>query len=88
MQDIRRKKQLMLIQFIDPHTHPTEITIQIIPEKTSDLDIDSLEQDINIDFEENSPHLGVMSEIYQRPDKSQSPEFQSQVDMGKEMQRF
>ena len=36
-----------------------------------DLDIDALEQDINTDFKENSPYQeGVISEIYQRPDKS------------------
>ena len=36
-----------------------------------DLDIDALEQDINMDFEGNSPYQeGVISEMYQRPDKS------------------
>ena len=43
----------------------------MIPQKTSDLDIDLLEQDININVEENSPHQeDVISESYQRPDKS------------------
>ena len=54
-----------------PQSKPTEIPTQIIHRKTSDLDIDSLEQKINIDFEENAPHQeGVISGIYQRPDKS------------------
>ena len=55
--------------------------------KTFDLDIDSLEQDINLDFEENPLHQeGVISETYQRPDKSYFqtlPELQIQVDRGK-----
>ena len=48
--------------------------------------------DINTDSEENSPHQeGVISELYQRPDKShfQEPcELQSQVDTGKLVQNF
>ena len=43
---------------------PTEIPTHLIPIKTSDLDTYSLEQDININFEENSPQQeGVISEI-------------------------
>ena len=57
-----------------------------------DSDIDSLEEDINIDFEENSPHQeGVISEIYQWLDKSyfQEPlELQGLVDTGKLVQKF
>ena len=82
----------MLIQFTGPHPKPTEKPTQKIPRKTSDLDIDSLEQDIDIDFEERSSHQeGVISEIYIRPDKSyfqEPPEFQSQVGTGKLVQRF
>ena len=66
---------------------PTEAPTQIIPRKTLDVDIDSLEQDINVDFEENVPHKeGVISEIYQRPDNlyfQEPPELQSQIDTGK-----
>ena len=73
------EKQLMLIQFSVP-PKLIEIPTQIIPRKTSELDTDSLEQDINLDFEENSPHQeGVISEICQRPDKScfqEPPELQ------------
>ena len=57
-----------------------------------DFDIDLLERDINIDFEENSQHQeGVISEIYQRQDKSyfqEPPELDSQVDTGKLVQSF
>ena len=63
----------------------TEISTQIVPRKMSDLHIDSLKQDISLDFEENSPYQeGVISEIYQRPEKSyfeEPPALQSQVDM-------
>ena len=66
--------------------------MQVILRKTLDLDfLDSLELDVNIDFEENSPHQGVISEIYQRPDKlyfQEPPELQSQVDTGKLVQMF
>ena len=58
----------------------------------TDLDIDALEQDINIDFEENSPYQeGVISEMYQRPDRSyfqEPPEFQGLVRTGKLVQKL
>ena len=69
---------------------PVEIPIHLIPRKTLDLDIESLEQDVNIDFEENSSHQeGVISEIYQRPGNSyfqELPEMQGIVDTGKLVQ--
>ena len=44
-----------------------EIPLPAIPRKLMDSDIDALEQDINTDFEENSPcQEGVISETYQR----------------------
>ena len=46
--------------------------------ETEELDIDSLDYNINIHFKENSPNLdGIISEVYQRPDKynfQESPE--------------
>ena len=57
-----------------------------------DSDIDALEQDINTDLEENSPYQeGVISETYQRPDKSyfkEPPELQGLVSTDKLMQMF
>ena len=51
----------------------------------------STPNDINIDFEEISPHQeGVISEIYQRPNKShfqELPELQSQMDTDKLVQK-
>ena len=47
----------MLIQYRPP-SKLTEIPKHLIPRKISDLDTDSLEQDVNVDFEENSPHQG------------------------------
>ena len=56
------------------------------------LDIGTLEQDINMDFEENSPYQeGVISEMYQRPNKSyyqEPPELQSLVSTGKLVHTF
>ena len=64
----------------------------LIPRKKLNLDIDSLEQDVNIDFEDHSPHQeGVISEIYQKQNKSyfqEPPELQSQVDRSKLVQKF
>ena len=64
----------------------------LILRKILDLDIESLEQDVNIDFEVNYPHQErVICEIYQWPDKSdfqESPELQGQVDTGKPVQTF
>ena len=71
MQDIRMEVPAYADQVYRPPLKPTEIPTQVIPRKILDSDIDALEQDINTDFEENSPHQeGVISEIYQRPDKS------------------
>ena len=77
----------MLIKFIGPPPKPTELTTQVIQES----DIDALEHNINMDFEENSPYLGVISETYQRPNKSyfqEPPEFQGLVSIGKLGQKF
>ena len=51
-----------------------------------------MEQDIKMDFEEHFPDQeGVISETYQRPDKSyfqEPPEMQGLVSTGKSVQRF
>ena len=82
----------MLIQFIGILHKPTEIPLQVLPRKLMDLNIDTLEQDINMDFEENSPYQeGVISEMHQRPDKSyfqEPPELQSLVTTGKLVKKF
>ena len=55
-------------------------------------DTDTLEQDIKLDFEENSPYQeGVILRMYQRPDKSyfqEPPELQGLVNKGKLVQMF
>ena len=55
--------------YIGPNYKPppkNEIPLQEIVRKLMDLDID-----INIDFKENSPYQeSVISETYQRPDRS------------------
>ena len=92
MQDIRREISVYADQFYRPPPKPTEIPKQIFPRKILDSDIDSLGQDINTDFEENSPHQeGVTSKICQRPDKSyfqEPPELQGLVNTGKLVQKF
>ena len=51
-----------------------------------------LDTDINMDFEENFPHQeGVISEIYQKPDRSyfkEPPELESLITTGKLVQMF
>ena len=68
----------MLIQFIDPLLNQP---LQEIPKFTN------LDMDINTDFEENFPYQeDVISEMYQRPNKSnfqEPPELQSLVSTGK-----
>ena len=50
-----------------PPPRPPDREIQNDGQRSLDLDIE-----INKDFEENSPYQeGIISEIYQRPDKSQ-----------------
>ena len=82
MWDSRRE-----IPFYRPPPKPTEICTHVIPRKIPNSGINSLEQDINTDFEENSPHQeGVISEIYQRPEKlhfQEPPELQNLVNTGK-----
>ena len=56
MQDTRREIPAYADPINRPPPKPTEIPLQVIPRKIMDLDIDALEQDINKDFEENSPY--------------------------------
>ena len=65
-----------------PPPKPTEIALQEVPRNLSDFDMN-----INTDSEENSPYQeGVISETYQRPNKSyfQEPqELDSLINTGK-----
>ena len=91
MQGITREKSAYANPIYRPSPKLIEIPTQLIPRKTLDLDINSLEQDVNIDIEKKCPHQeGVTSEIYQRPDKSyfqELPELQSQVHTDKLVQK-
>ena len=68
------------------HPKPTEIPTQEVPGNLSDFD-----PEINTDFKENSHFQeGVISETYQRPDKSyfQEPqELDSLINTGKLVQK-
>ena len=90
MQDIRRDIPAYAEPIYRPPAIQTEILTQVTPKKIPESDIDALEQDINM--EESSPYEeGVISETYQRPDKSyfQEPsELQGVVRPGKLVQTF
>ena len=66
---------------------PAEIPLQETLRKLTDLDTD-----INTDFEENSPYQeGVISETYQRPNRSyfqEAPELDSLINISRLVQKF
>ena len=70
-----------------PSPRPPDREIQNDKQRSLDLDIE-----INKDFEENSPYQeGIISEIYQRPDKSQlvePPELADLIDTNKIVQKY
>ena len=70
-----------------PPLKPIEIPLQEILRKLTDLDMD-----INMDLEENSCYKeGVVSETYQRPDRSyfqEQPGLDSLIHTGKLVQKF
>ena len=86
MQDTRKEIPAYADPIYRPLPKPTEIPLQEIPRKLMDLDTD-----INMDFEGNFPYQeGVISEIYQRPDRSyfqEPPELESLVSTGKLVQK-
>ena len=87
IQDISRE----ILRYQDPiyrlPPNSTEIPMPEVPRNLSDLDPEN-----NTDFKENSPFQeGVISETYQRPDKSyfQEPqELDSLINKGKLVQKF
>ena len=87
MQDISRELPKYPDPIYRPPPKPTEIPIQDVPRNLS-----VLYPEINMDFRENSPFQeGVISEMYQRPDKSyfQEPqELDSLINTGKLVQKF
>ena len=71
MQDIRREIPVYVDPIYRPLPKPTEIPSQVMPRKFWTQTLYALGKDINIDFKENSPYQeNVISETYQRPDKS------------------
>ena len=90
MQDTRREIPAYADPVYRPSSKPIKIPFQVIPRKITDIDV--LEQDLNTNFEENSPYQeGVTSEMYQRPDKSyfqEATELQAWVNTGKLVQKF
>ena len=86
IQDISRESLWYLDKIYRP-PKPPEIPIKEIPRKLSDLD-----PEINTGFEENSPFQeGMISETYQRPDKSyfqEPPELDGLINTGKLIWKF
>ena len=65
IQDTIRKIPAYANPIHRPPSKANEIPLQEIPRKLMDLDIDALEPDINMEFEENSLYQeGVISEMY------------------------
>ena len=85
IQDMSREIPAYTDSIYRPPPKPAEITLQEIPRKLMDLDTD-----INMDITENSPYQeGVISEIYQRPNRSyfqESPYVDSLINTGKLLQ--
>ena len=87
MQDISREIPTYPDSIYRPPPKLTEIPLQEIPRNLTDL-----EMDINTDFEENAPYEEcVVSETYQRPDRSnfqEPPGLDSLINTGKLLQKF
>ena len=85
IQDASREIPVYVDPIYKPPPRPTEISLQEIPRKLTDIDM-------NMDFKENPPYQeGVISETYLRPDRSyfqEPPELESLVSTGKLVQRF
>ena len=92
IQDTRNAISAYTDPIYRPPPKPTDIPLQVIPRKLTDLETDTLDQDINMDFEDNSPYQeGRISKEYQRPNKSyfkEPPELQGLVTTGKLAQKF
>ena len=74
--------------FIRPPPRPQDV----IAVKDSKKDLQELDMDRKIEFEENSPHQeGIISEMYERPDKmfiQETPELKDLIDTSKLIQKF
>ena len=92
MQDTRREIPAYADPIYSPSLKQTDIPLQVIHRKLTDVHIDTLDQDINMDFEQNSPYPeDVKSKTYQRPNKSyfrEPTEQQGLVSTSKLVQRF
>ena len=87
IQDIAREIPIYPDPVYRPPPKPEKLPIPKIPRSLSDID-----PELNMDFEDNSPFQeGVISEMYQRPDKSyfQEPqELESLINTGRLVQKF
>ena len=65
IQDLSKEIPIYPDPVYRPPPKPVKTSITEIPGSLSDID-----PELNTDFEDNSPFQGVISEMYQRPDKS------------------
>ena len=65
IQDVAREIPIYTDPVYRPPPKPVKTPVPKIPGSLSDID-----PELNTNFEENSPFQGVISETYQRPDKS------------------
>ena len=86
IQDVCREIPSIQIQFIDPHQNQLTCILEI-PGSLSDID-----PELNTDSEDSSPfQQGVISEMYQSPDKSyfqQPQELEGLINTGRLVQKF
>ena len=87
VQDITRENAIYPDPFYWPPPKPVKTPIPKIPQSLSAID-----PELNTNFEDNSPFQeGVISEMYQRPDKSyfQEPqELEGLINTGRFIQKF
>ena len=87
VQDISGEIPIYLDPIYRPPTKPTEISLQESPRKLMDLDTD-----INTDLKEKfSYQEGIISETYQRPNRSyfqEPPTLDCVINTGKLVQKF
>ena len=77
--------------YLDPYVKPPPILPDLKDNRRNLMDLD-MDNDIKIDFEENSQHQeGIITETYQRPDNScvnEPPEWGDLLDRSKLVQKF
>ena len=81
-----------ILPYHEPFVRPPPRTPDVTAVKDNRKDLSDIDMDRNIEFEENSPHQeGIISETYERPDKSfiqEPPKLKDLIDTSKLIQKF